>query len=103
MQGRAPTIKIRYNDKEKECNIIKNYSEFLRTCYQYFEITKEEEEYLKIFVLNYGDEVSIENEEDFNENLDLDENNEIIYILKLKIKPKEQRNENKIPINSNFD
>ncbi len=35
--------------------------------------------------------MSIENEEDFNENLDLDENNEIIYILKLKIKPKEQR------------
>ena len=41
MKGRAPIIKIRYNDKEKECNIIKNYSEFLRTCYQYFEITKE--------------------------------------------------------------
>ena len=86
-------IIVKYFEKETHFKKIENYEEFLNKCYTDFEMNEEEKQSLKIKVLDYGDEVDIENKNDFNDNLNPDDNNQIIYILYSK--EGEKKNENK--------
>ncbi len=93
-------IIVKYFEKETQFKKIENYEEFLNKCYTYFEMNEEEKKSLKIKVLDYGDEVDIENEDDFNDNLNPDDNNQIIYILYSKEGEKKNKNKKK-EVNSN--
>ena len=85
-------IIVKYFEKETHFKKIENYEEFLNKCYTDFEMNEEEKQSLKIKVLDYGDEVDIENKNDFNENLNPDDNNQIIYILYSKEGEKKNKN-----------
>ena len=85
-------IIVKYFDKEKHFKKIEDYEEFLNKCYSDFEMNEEEKQSLKLKVLDYGDEVDIENENDFHDNLNPDENNQIIYILYSKKGEKKNKN-----------
>ncbi len=74
---------IKYLEEEKEYKFINNYQTFLHTCYKAFDMSEEEKKSLKIFLIDEeGDEISIDSEIDFKENLNSNENNELIYLLK---------------------
>ncbi len=75
-------IIVQFNDEKFKGKLIKDYKEFLNKCCKEFSLSNEEIKTFKLFVLDYGDEISIENELDFKENLDPDDNNQITYILK---------------------
>ena len=77
------TTIIKYLEEEKEYKFINNYQTFLNTCYKAFDMGEEEKKSLKIFLIDEdGDEISIDSESDFTENLNSNENNELIYLLK---------------------
>ena len=89
------TTIIKYLEEEKEYKFINNYQTFLNTCYKAFDMGEEEKKSLKIFLIDEdGDEISIDSESDFNENLNSNENNELIYLLK-SCKKKNDKNNNK--------
>jgi hypothetical protein len=75
-------IIVQFNDEKFKGKLIKDYKEFLNKCCKEFNLSNEEIKTFKLFVLDYGDEISIENESDFKENLEPDDNNQIKYILK---------------------
>ena len=77
---------IKYCDKEKQFNYINNYKEFLEIICKTFEIDENEVKSLKIYQLDDEDKLIIENENDFNDCLEANENNQIIYILESTIK-----------------
>ena len=75
---------IRYFDKEKQFNYINNYNDFLEKCYKIFDIDENKKNSLKILRIDEDDEeLDIDNEDDFNNCIEPNENNQIIYILKL--------------------
>ena len=75
---------IRYFDKEKKFNYINNYNDFLEKCYKIFDIDENKKNSLKILKKDEDDEeLDIDNEDDFNNCIEPNENNQIIYILKL--------------------
>ena len=77
---------IKYCDKEKQFNYINNYKEFFEIICKTFEIDENEVKSLKIYQLDDEDKLIIENENDFNDCLEANENNQIIYILESTIK-----------------
>ena len=84
---------IKYLEEEKEYKFINNYQTFLNTCYKAFDMSEEEKKSLKIFLIDEdGDEISIDSESDFTENLNSNENNELIYLLKSCKKKKDKKN-----------
>ena len=85
-------IILNYFDKKVEINEICKYQEFLNQCYKLLEMSEEEISTLKIYKLDEGDEISIENENDYNDNLNVNENNQIIFILKSKLIEKKTNN-----------
>ena len=87
---------IKYLEEEKEYKFINNYQTFLNTCYKAFDMSEEEKKSLKIFLIDEdGDEISIDSESDFTENLNSNENNELIYLLKSCKKKKDKKNNEK--------
>ena len=88
---------VNYFDEKMTFSKINEYSIFLKKCKESFKMEKEEIEGLKLYKLDDdNDELLIENEEDFNENLEPNKNNEIIYIIKTKGRKKEQNGKIKI-------
>ena len=85
-------IILNYFDQKVEINEICKYQEFLNQCYKLLEMSEEEISTLKIYKLDEGDEISIENENDYNDNLNVNENNQIIFILKSKLIEKKTNN-----------
>ena len=85
-------IILNYFDKKVEINEICKYQEFLNQCYKLLEMSEEEISTLKIYKLDEGDEISIENENEYNDNLNLNDNNQIIFILKSKLIEKKTNN-----------
>ena len=76
-------MKVKYFDETKRFDFIDNYQQFLEKCYKEFDMSEEEKKSLKIFILDDGDEMTIENETDFKDNKNsVNENNELICILK---------------------
>ena len=73
-------MEVKYFDETKKFDFIDNYQQFLEKCYKEFNMSEEEKKSLKIFVLDDGDEIMIENEGDFDENKSLFNDN--ICILK---------------------
>ena len=74
---------IKYLEEEKEYKFINNYQTFLNTCYKAFDMSEEEKKSLKIFLIDEdGDEISIDSESDFTENLNSNEKNKLINIIK---------------------
>ena len=90
---------IKYYDKEKTFNYINNYKDFLEKCCKTFEMDENEFKSLIIYKLDEDDKLIIENENDFKECLDVNEDNQIKYILESKIK-KEIKNKE---INENIN
>ncbi len=88
---------VKYLDKQIKFPKINEYSVFLKKLNETFSMKNEEIESLKLYKLDDdNDELLIENEEDFNENLEPNKNNEIIYIIKTKGRKKEQNGKIKI-------
>ena len=86
-------IIIKYFDEKKEYKLIRDYDLFLKTCYKDFDISEEEQKNLKIVMIDDdGDELSIENKNDFEDSLTLD-NKELVFIIKTE---KKKNNKNKI-------
>ena len=76
-------MKVRYFDETKRFDFIDNYQQFLEKCYKEFDMSEEEKKSLRISILDDGDEMTVENEGDFNDyKSSLNENNELICILK---------------------
>ena len=92
MKNNKIKIILKYFDETIESSKIDNYKDFLNFCYKQFEMSKEEISSLKIFKLDEPDEITIENEDDFKSNLESDDNNQIIYILKSKGRKKKNNN-----------
>ncbi len=90
---------IKYYDKEKKFNYINNYKDFLEKCCKTFEIDENEFKSLLIYKLDEDDKLIIENENDFKECLDVNDDNQIKYILESTIK-KEIKNKE---INENIN
>ena len=90
-------MEVRYFDETKKFDFIDNYQQFLEKCYKEFDMSEEEKKSLKIFVLDDEDELTIENEGDFNDSKSsLNDNNELICILKSSgRKPKPKNKEEK--------
>ena len=61
-------MKVKYFDETKKFDFIDNYQQFLEKCYQEFDMSEEEKKSLRIFILDDGDELVVENEGDFNDN-----------------------------------
>ena len=83
---------VKYLDKQIKFPKINEYSVFLKKLNETFSMKNEEIESLKLYKLDDdNDELLIENEEDFNDNLETNQNNEIIYIMKTKERKKEKK------------
>ena len=75
-------MEVKYFDETKRFDFIDNYQQFLEKCYKEFDMSEEEKKSLKIFFLDDGDEIVIENEGDFEDNkYSLNDNNELIFIF----------------------
>jgi hypothetical protein len=74
-------MKVKYFEEEKLFDFIEDYKTFINKCHQEFEMSDEEKESLKIVIINDGDNMDIENEQDFKDNLDAIENNKLVCIL----------------------
>jgi hypothetical protein len=71
-------MEVRYFDETKKFDSINNYQQFLEKCYKEFDMSVEEKKSLKIFILDDRDEMTVENEEDFNDNKNsINDNNEL--------------------------
>ena len=86
-------MKVRYYDEMKKFDFIDNYQQFLEKCYKEFDMSEKEKKSLKIFILDDGDEIMIENEGDFDENKSLFNDN--ICILKSSGRKPKNKKENK--------
>ena len=76
-------MKVKYFDETKRFDFIDDYQQFLEKCYKEFDMSEEEKETLRIFILDDGDELIVENEGDFNDcKSSLNDYNELICILK---------------------
>ena len=76
-------MEVRYFDETKRFDFIDNYQQFLEKCYEEFDMSEEEKKSLRIFILDDGDELIVENEGDFNDcKSSLNDYNELICILK---------------------
>ena len=86
-------MKVRYLDETNKFDFIDNYQQFLEKCYKEFDMSEEEKKSLRISILdNDGDLIEIENEEDFNDNKSsLNDNNELICIIKSSGRPKNKQ------------
>ena len=83
---------VKYLDKQIKFPKINEYSVFLKKLNETFSMKNEEIESLKLYKLDDdNDELLIENEKDFNDNLETNQNNEIIYIMKTKERKKSIR------------
>ena len=83
---------VKYLDKQIKFPKINEYSVFLKKLNETFSMKNEEIESLKLYKLDDdNDELLIENEKDFNDNLETNQNNEIIYIMKTKERKKEKK------------
>ena len=89
-------MKIKYLEKEKKLGFINDYNKFLDKCYKLFKIKENEKKNIQISVLDEeGDELTIDNENDFKETQIIDEEKNIItYILKQKVKNESNKKEN---------
>ena len=89
-------MKIKYLEKEKKLGFINDYNKFLDKCYKLFKIQENERKNIQISVLDEEkEELTIDNENDFNDQQIIDEENNIItYILKQKVKNESNKNEN---------
>ena len=77
-------LKVKYKKQEKEFDYIDNYDKFLEKCSKEFQLNKEEIKNLKLYQIDEeGDELIIENENDYQNNLEPNDNVEITYNLKL--------------------
>ena len=74
-------MRVKYFEEVKLFDFIEDYKAFINKCHQEFEMSDEEKESLKIVIINDGDNMDIENEQDFKDNLDAIENNELVCIL----------------------
>ena len=74
-------MRVKYFEEVKLFDFIEDYKAFINKCHQEFEMSDEEKESLKIKIINDGDDMDIENEQDFKDNLDAIENNELVCIL----------------------
>ena len=89
-------MKVSYFNETKNFDFIDNYQQFLLKCYKEFDMSEEEKKSLKIFILDDGDEMTVENEGDFNDNKSsLNDNNELICILKSSGRKPQNKEENK--------
>ena len=77
-------LKVKYKKQEKEFDYIDNYDKFLEKCSKEFQLNKQEIKNLKLYQIDEeGDELIIENENDYQNNLEPNDNVEITYNLKL--------------------
>ncbi len=74
-------MRVKYFEEEKLFDFIEDYKAFINKCHQEFEMSDEEKESLKIVIINDGDNMDIEKEQDFKDNLDAIDNNELVCIL----------------------
>ena len=89
-------MEVKYFDETKKFDFIDNYQQFLEKCYKEFDMSEEEKKSLKIFILDDGDEMTIENETDFKDNKNsVNDNNELICILKSSGRKPKNKEENK--------
>ncbi len=72
---------VQYQNEERKFDLISNYDEFLKKCKNEFQINDEEIRNLKIYKIDEEDRLDIENENDYEDNLEPNDNNEIIFIL----------------------
>ena len=95
MKAKKIKMIVKYLEQEKKFKLIDKYSDFLKKCYDSFQINENDIQTFKLYKLDdENDKLIIENEDDFNNNLEPNENNEIIYIIKVKLKKNEKNNIN---------
>ena len=88
---------IEYFGEKKTFEFIKDYNQFITKCHQEFDMSEEEIKSFKLYKLDEGDEIDIEKEDDFIDNIEeFNDNGEIIFIIKSSgRKKKEDKKEEK--------
>ena len=77
-------IIVKYENQEINFTLIDDFEHFLEKCYKEFQMNEEEKKNLKIFKIDEEDLLDIENDNDYRDNLDPNDNNEIIFLLRSK-------------------
>ena len=92
----STTMKVKYFDEEKTFEEITDYNTFKKKCYEEFEMSEEEKISFKLYRIDdSGDRLDVENEADFKDNLEPDDNNNIIFLIKSSGRKKIEKPEEK--------